>query len=125
MRVLIKSWLLGTTALALLTAAADAPATAQQKTIKIGFISTFSGPAAAIGNDMRNSFELGLDHVGRKLGGMPVEVIYEDDQIKPEVGVQKTKKLIESDHVDFIVGYIWSNVRWPRSSRWSIPRPSP
>ena len=87
-----------------------APATAQQKTIKIGFISTFSGPAAAIGNDMRNSFELGLDHVGRKLGGIPVEVIYEDDTFKPDVGVQKTQKLIESDHVDFLVGYIWSNV---------------
>ncbi|MBO0754463.1 MAG: ABC transporter substrate-binding protein [Bradyrhizobiaceae bacterium] len=87
------------------------PVLAQQpKTIKIGFISTFSGPAAAIGNDMRNSFELGLDHVGRKLGGLPVEVVYEDDQIKPEVGVQKTQKLIESDRVDFVVGYIWSNV---------------
>jgi branched-chain amino acid transport system substrate-binding protein len=87
-----------------------APTMAQQKDIKIGFVSTFSGPAAAIGNDMRNSFELGLDHLGRKLGGLPVEVIYEDDGIKPDVGVQKTKKLIESDHVDFIVGYIWSNV---------------
>src|SRR5665213_4403948 len=99
------------TTLALATAPALVPqALAQQKTVKIGFVSTFSGPVAAIGNDMRNSFELGLDHVGRKLGGMPVEVIYEDDQIKPDVGVQKTKKLIESDHVDFIVGYIWSNV---------------
>jgi branched-chain amino acid transport system substrate-binding protein len=38
---------------------------AQEKTVKIGFISTFSGPPAAIGNDMRNSFELGLDHLGR------------------------------------------------------------
>ena len=91
-------------------ALAVAPAAAQQKTVKIGFIGTFSGPAAALGNDMRNSFELGLDHVGRKLGGLPVEVIYEDDQIKPEVGVQKTQKLIESDKVDFLVGYIWSNV---------------
>ena len=91
-------------------ALATAPALAQQKTIKIGFVSTFSGPVAAIGNDMRNSFELALDHHGRKLGGLPVEVIYEDDQIKPEVGVQKTQKLIESDKVDFIVGYIWSNV---------------
>jgi branched-chain amino acid transport system substrate-binding protein len=63
------------------------PTMAQQKTIKVGFISSFSGPVAAIGNDMRNSFELGLDHHGRKLGGLPVEVIYEDDQIKPEVGV--------------------------------------
>ena len=85
-------------------------ASAQQKTIKIGFIGTFSGPTAAIGNDMRNAFELGLDHLGRKLGGIPVEVIYEDDTQKPDVGVQKTQKLIESDHVDFVVGYIWSNV---------------
>jgi branched-chain amino acid transport system substrate-binding protein len=91
-------------------AIATAPAVAQQKSIKIGFVSTFSGPVAAIGNDMRNSFELALDHHGRKLGGIPVEVIYEDDQVKPEVGVQKVQKLIESDKVDFIVGIIWSNV---------------
>src|SRR6202163_3851978 len=101
-----KALLAGCAALAL----GLAPAAAQQKTVKIGFISSFSGPVAAIGNDMRNSFELGLDHLGRKLGGLPVEVIYEDDQIKPDVGVQKTQKLIESDKVDFIVGYIWSNV---------------
>jgi branched-chain amino acid transport system substrate-binding protein len=86
------------------------PASAQQKPIKIGFISTFSGPAAVIGNDMRNSFELALDHVGRKMAGLPVEVVYEDDQQRPDVGKQKTDKLIESDKVDFIVGYIWSNV---------------
>jgi len=95
---------------ALAVAQVAAPAAAQQKTIKIGLISTFSGPGAAIGNDIRNSFELGLDHLGRKLGGLPVEVIYEDDVFKPDVGVQKTQKLIESDKVDFIVGYIWSNV---------------
>src|SRR5512132_1520719 len=89
---------------------AASPAIAQQKSIKIGFISTFSGPVAAIGNDMRNSFELALDHMGRKMGGLPVEVIYEDDGFKPEVGKQKTEKLIESDKVDFITGYIWSNV---------------
>jgi branched-chain amino acid transport system substrate-binding protein len=93
-----------------IAALATAPALAQQKTVKIGLISTFSGPPAAIGNDMRNSFELALDHLGRKLGGLPVEVIYEDDQTKPDVGVQKTQKLIESDKVDFMVGYIWSNV---------------
>jgi branched-chain amino acid transport system substrate-binding protein len=93
-----------------LLAALSAPAVAQQKSVKIGFVSTFSGPPAAIGNDMRNSFELALDHLGRKMGPLPLEVIYEDDQQKPEVGRQKTEKLIESDHVDFIVGYIWSNV---------------
>ena len=93
-----------------LLAVLSVPALAQQKGIKIGFVSTFSGPAAVIGNDMRNSFELALDHLGRKMSGLPIEVIYEDDQQKPEVGKQKTEKLIESDHVDFIVGYIWSNV---------------
>src|SRR6202521_5973328 len=103
----MKRILLATVAL---VAFGSAPALPQQKTIKIGFISTFSGPVAAIGNDMRNSFELALDHHGRKIGGLPVEVIYEDDQTKPEGGVQKTQKLIESDKVDFIVGYIWSNV---------------
>lgn len=105
-----KPWLLSTTALTLAAAAVAVPATAQQKTVKIGFISTFSGPVAAIGNDMRKSFELGLDHVGRKLGGLPVQVIYQDDQTKPDVGLQKTQQLIQSDHVDFVVGYIWSNV---------------
>jgi branched-chain amino acid transport system substrate-binding protein len=63
-----------------------------------------------IGNDMRNSFELALDHLGRKMGGKPVEVIYEDDGQKPDVGKQKTEKLVQSDKVDFIAGYIWSNV---------------
>jgi len=88
---------------------AAAPAWAQNS-VKIGFVSTFSGPTAVIGNDMRDSFELALDHLGRKMGGLPVEVIYEDDQQKPEVGKQKTEKLIQADRVDFVTGYIWSNV---------------
>src|ERR1700694_1368019 len=97
-------WLAGATALALANPAIAADS------IKIGFVSTFSGPTAVIGNDMRNSFELALDHLGRKMGGLPVEVVYEDDTFKPEVGKQKTDKLIESDKVDFLTGYIWSNV---------------
>jgi branched-chain amino acid transport system substrate-binding protein len=97
-------WLAGATIFALAQ-----PACAGD-TIKIGFVSTFSGPTAVIGNDMRNAFELALDHLGRKMGGKPVEVIYEDDGQKPDVGKQKTEKLVQSDKVDFIVGYIWSNV---------------
>src|SRR5471030_1841831 len=108
--IMRKALLAASTALLFAAGPASVPAWAQQKTIKIGFVSTFSGPVAAIGNDMRNSFELALDHMGRKMGGLPVEVIYEDDGFKPEVGKQKTDKLIESDKVDFIAGYIWSNV---------------
>jgi branched-chain amino acid transport system substrate-binding protein len=103
---MMKSALFVAGALALVAS----PAIAQNKSVKIGFISTFSGPTGAMGNDMRNSFEVALDHLGRKMGGIPVEVIYEDDQQKPEVGKQKTDKLIETDKVDFVVGYIWSNV---------------
>ncbi|MEW6451073.1 MAG: ABC transporter substrate-binding protein [Pseudomonadota bacterium] len=87
-----------------------APAAAQQKSVKIGFVSTFSGPTAVVGNDMRDAFDLALDHLGRKMAGVPVETIYEDDQQKPEVGKQKTDKLIQSDKVNFLTGYIWSNV---------------
>jgi branched-chain amino acid transport system substrate-binding protein len=98
--------IVGLTALLALTAAP----VAAQDSAKIGFVATFSGPAAAIGNDMRDAFELALDHLGRKVGGLPVTVVYEDDQQKPEVGKQKTDKLIESDRVNFLTGYIWSNV---------------
>ena len=108
MNAMMRTTIAAATAL-VLAAGAAGPAMAQ-KTVKIGFVSTFSGPVAAIGNDMRNAFELGLDQHGRKLGGLPVEVIYADDHLKPDVGVQETKRLIESDKVDFIVGYIWSNV---------------
>jgi branched-chain amino acid transport system substrate-binding protein len=104
----VRKLLLATAALVVVFSAMPAPA--QQKSVKIGFISTFSGPTAVIGNDMRNSFELALDHLGRKMGGLPVEVVYENDEQRPDVGRQKTEKLIQSDRVNFVVGYIWSNV---------------
>jgi branched-chain amino acid transport system substrate-binding protein len=69
-----KSALLLVAALAL----GPSAAVAQNKSVKVGFVSTFSGPTAVMGNDMRNSFELALDHLGLKMGGIPVEVIYED-----------------------------------------------
>jgi branched-chain amino acid transport system substrate-binding protein len=86
-----------------------APAWAQQS-IKIGFISTFSGPGASIGQDMRRSVELAVEHLGGKMAGKPVEVVFEDDQLKPEVGKQKSEKLVQQDKVSFVGGYIWSNV---------------
>jgi branched-chain amino acid transport system substrate-binding protein len=83
----MKRLLMGTVALVALGAA---PAWAQQP-VKIGFVSTFSGPTAVIGNDMRNSFELALDHMGRKMAGKSVEVIYEDDGQKPDIGKQSIR----------------------------------
>jgi branched-chain amino acid transport system substrate-binding protein len=83
---------------------------AAQSPIKIGFISTFSGPQAAIGEDMRRSVELAKEHLGGKMGGKPFEIIYEDDQFKPDIGKQKSEKLVQQDKVNFVTGYIWSNV---------------
>src|SRR5258708_15958692 len=97
-------WLAGATVLALANPAVAADS------IKIGFVSTCSGPTAVIGNDMRNSFELALDHIGRNMGGKPVDAIYEADGQNPDVGKQKTEKLVQSDKVDFIVDNVSSNV---------------
>jgi branched-chain amino acid transport system substrate-binding protein len=85
------------------------PALAQQK-LKIGFITTLSGPQGVIGNDMKNSVELALDHLGRKVGGLETEVIYGDDQVKPDVGKQVAEEMLKKHQVNFVSGIIWSNV---------------
>ena len=88
---------------------AATPAMAQQK-IKIGFISTFSGPQGVMGEFMKESVELALDHLGRKVGGLDVEMFYGDDQVKPDVGVQVAEEMLKKHQVDFVSGIIWSNV---------------
>jgi len=85
------------------------PAAAQQK-IKIGFISTFSGPQGVMGQFMKESVDLAVEHLGGKVGGVPVEIIYGDDQFKPEVGVQVAEEMLKKQNVDFVSGIIWSNV---------------
>src|SRR5947207_12037499 len=96
--------------LAVATALACAgPAAAQQK-VKIGFITTLSGPQGVIGEDMKNSVELALDHLGRKVGGLDVEIIYGDDQVKPDVGKQLADEMLKKHKVNFVSGVIWSNV---------------
>ncbi|MEA2858384.1 MAG: branched-chain amino acid transport system substrate-binding protein [Methylobacteriaceae bacterium] len=95
---------------ALVSASAAFCAQAETGKIKIGYVNTFSGPNAFIGNDEKDGFELALDHLGRKMGNLDVQMIYEDDQIKPEVGRQVTEKLLQSDKVDIVTGYNWSNV---------------
>ena len=102
--------LFGATTIASLAALALAAPACAQSTIKIGFVSTFSGPQAAIGEDMRRSVELAKEHLGGKMGGKPFEIVYEDDGFKPDVGKQKSEKLVQQDKVNFVAGYIWSNV---------------
>src|SRR4051812_16313856 len=87
-----------------------APAQAQQQKLKIGFITTMSGPQGIIGKHMKDSVELAIEHLGHKVGGLPVEVFYGDDQTKPDVGVQVAEEMLKKQQVDFVSGVIWSNV---------------
>src|SRR3954467_15542912 len=94
---------------AAVTVAFSAPAAGQQK-VKIGFISTFSGPQGVMGQYMKESVELAIEHLGGKVGGLPVEMYYGDDQTKPDVGVQVAEEMLKKNQVDFVSGVIWSNV---------------
>jgi branched-chain amino acid transport system substrate-binding protein len=78
--------------------------------LKIGFTAPLSGPAGAIGQDQYDGFMLAVERLGGKLGGQSVSVIKEDDQVKPEVGLQAVRKLIEKDKVDALVGLGYTNV---------------
>src|SRR5687768_11589697 len=86
------------------------PAAAQQQRLKIGFITTMSGPQGIIGKHMRDSVELAIEHLGGKVGGLQTEVVYGDDQTKPDVGVQLANDMLKRDQVDIMAGIIWSNV---------------
>lgn len=81
-----------------------------QEPVKIGFIGTLSGPGGALGQDQYDAFMLAVEQNGGKLGGVPVEVVREDDQLKPDLGVQAATKLLKSENVDFITGVTFSNV---------------
>jgi branched-chain amino acid transport system substrate-binding protein len=86
------------------------PAAQAQTPIKIGFIAEMTGGQAALGQDQYDAFMLVVDRNGGKLGGVPVEIIKEDSQFKPEVGNQVARKLVEKDGVPIITGVTASNV---------------
>ena len=78
--------------------------------VRIGFVTTLTTGSAAIGNDMRDAFELALDHMGRRMAGREVAVYYEDDALDPEIGRQRTERLVQRERVQFVTGFVWSNV---------------
>jgi branched-chain amino acid transport system substrate-binding protein len=78
--------------------------------VKVGFISTLSGPNASIGTDIRDAFNLAIKLNGGKLGGLPVEVLVSDDQLKPENAKQIAERYLQREKVDFITGIVFSNI---------------
>jgi branched-chain amino acid transport system substrate-binding protein len=78
--------------------------------VRIGFVSTLSGPSAALGVDIRDAFQLAIKMNGGKLGGLPAEVLIGDDQFKPDVGRQIAEKQVKLDKVNFLTGFVFSNI---------------
>ncbi|NOX41819.1 MAG: ABC transporter substrate-binding protein [Alphaproteobacteria bacterium] len=93
---------------AAIAALITAPAFAAE--VKIGFVTTLTTGAAVIGKDIQKAVNLAVEQMGGKMGPLDINLIYADDGFKPETGKQATDKLVKQDKVDFVAGYIWSNV---------------
>ena len=81
-----------------------------QEPLKIGVVSVLTGPAAALGQQVRDGFQLAVDQNGGKLGGVPVQITIIDDELKPDVAVGKVRSFVEGGKVDFVVGPVFSNI---------------
>lgn len=102
----MKTRILATAAAAILLAAT---AQAADK-VKVGLISTLSGPGSGLGIDIRDGFQLAVKQAGGKLGGLPAEVIVADDQQSPDAAKQTADRLIKRERVDFMTGIVFSNI---------------
>ena len=95
--------------LAAVTALLSSSALAQGM-VKVGFVSTLSGPGSGLGVDARDGFNLALKHLGNKFGGLNVDVSFNDDQQNADTARQAVEKAIKRDKVDFLTGIIFSNL---------------
>jgi branched-chain amino acid transport system substrate-binding protein len=78
--------------------------------IRIGNINSYTGGLAYAGENNLNAMNLYFDSINWTVAGRKLELIKEDDQFNPQVGLQKAKKLVESDKVDLVMGIQASNV---------------
>ncbi len=92
-----------------LTALGLTPVAAQQP-LKIGFITTLSGPGGYLGQDIRDAFQLAIEAEGGKLGGVPVQLLIEDDGLKPGQAKQIAERFLKTDGVKLFTGVVFSNV---------------
>ncbi len=105
-----RRFLAGAGAVALSAAAGARRASAQARPLKIGLVLPYSNVYAVLGESITEGMQLVFDRESWTVAGRKIELIKEDDEVNPQVGLRKTKKLIESDHVDFLVGPVSSGV---------------
>jgi branched-chain amino acid transport system substrate-binding protein len=97
---------------AVLASTVSAPALLAQARapIRLGIINSFTGAIAYAGDNNLDGMSLYFDSIGWTVAGRKIELIKEDDQFNPQVGLQKAKKLLENDNVDMLAGVQASNV---------------
>ena len=78
--------------------------------VRIGMVTTLSGPGSGLGIDIRDGFMLAITQRDGTLGGLPVEVVEGDDTREPDVARTLVQRMIERDRVDIITGIVWSNL---------------
>ena len=101
--LLRMTWVAAAAALAL-------SAQAQSTTVKVGLMTTLSGPGAGLGVDIRDGFKLAIKSGGGKLGGIPASIVEADDSASPDIGRQTADRMVKQDKVDFLTGIVFSNV---------------
>ncbi len=94
-------------ALALLLSAH--PALAQEK-VRVGLVTTLTGPGALIGQELKNGWDLGFDALDKRIGGLETELFVVDDQLKPDVAIAGIEALIARQRVHVVAGVVWSNI---------------
>jgi branched-chain amino acid transport system substrate-binding protein len=99
-------------AIAAATLTAAIPAGAADK-LRVGFMTTLSGPGAALGVDIRDGFNLAVKHAGGKLGNIPLDLQIADDQLKPDVAKQIADRFLQQQKSHIVTGIVFSNILLP------------
>ena len=107
---LLTSLTAALTAAALMGTAVNALAADQ---LRVGFMTTLSGPAASIGTDIRDGFNLAVKHAGGNLGGIPLDLQIVDDQLKPDVAKQVVDRFMQQQKAHIITGVVFTNILLP------------
>jgi branched-chain amino acid transport system substrate-binding protein len=84
--------------------------TSHAETLKIGLVTTLSGGGAILGEELKRGWDVGMEMLGGKVGGLPTEIIVVDDQTKPDIAVTAIDKLLNQEKVQVVAGVLWSNV---------------
>ena len=104
---LLRYWVLFVTVVFLCPSAVLA---AEAAPIKVGLLLPYTGTMPLQAKGVSEGVELFFSEIGQKAGGRPIQVIKEDDENNPTVGMTKVRRLVEQQKVNFVVGPVSSAV---------------